>query len=143
MIEMKPQGGEPSTGYERRDVRTGLLALIAVVLFASVLVIMLGTWWYQGALGRGGPGEARVPGTIPSPRLQTAPAGELGTYLARQQQELSSYGWIDRESGLVRLPVSRAMELLAQRGLPGPGAPRTPLDMRQDRAGKSAGGSRP
>ncbi len=36
----------------------------------------------------------------------------------REAAELESYGWIDRKSGIVRIPIDRAMDLLAQRGLP-------------------------
>jgi len=54
----------------------------------------------------------------PSPRLQTAPHQELQDYCAVQQKEVSSYGWVNQESGVVRIPVDRAMELILARGLP-------------------------
>jgi hypothetical protein len=31
---------------------------------------------------------------------------------------LHSYGWVDEQAGLVRIPITRAMELLTERGLP-------------------------
>ncbi len=31
---------------------------------------------------------------------------------------MHSYGWVDQPAGVVRIPIDRAMELLAQRGLP-------------------------
>jgi hypothetical protein len=31
---------------------------------------------------------------------------------------LQSYGWIDQQKGVVRIPIERAMELTAERGLP-------------------------
>ena len=31
---------------------------------------------------------------------------------------MHSYGWVDQQAGVVRIPIDRAMELLAQRGLP-------------------------
>jgi hypothetical protein len=37
---------------------------------------------------------------------------------AEQQAQLGSYGWVDRSKGVVRIPIGRAMDLLAQRGLP-------------------------
>ena len=36
-------------------------------------------------------------------------------YEAQQEAWLSSYGWIDRDAGVVRIPIARAMELLQQR----------------------------
>jgi hypothetical protein len=35
-----------------------------------------------------------------------------------QDEKLNSYGWIDRSNGIVQIPIERAMDLLAQRGLP-------------------------
>ena len=36
---------------------------------------------------------------------------------AAEQEVLESYDWIDRDAGLVRIPIERAIELLAERGL--------------------------
>jgi hypothetical protein len=54
----------------------------------------------------------------PRPRLQALPHQELQDYCAVQQKEVSSYGWVNQESGVVRIPVDRAMELILARGLP-------------------------
>ena len=48
----------------------------------------------------------------PAPRLQVHPDADLQTYLAREKQQLSSYGWVDRKKGRARIPIDRAMELL-------------------------------
>jgi hypothetical protein len=31
---------------------------------------------------------------------------------------LATYDWVDQKAGTVRIPIDRAMELIAQRGLP-------------------------
>ena len=36
----------------------------------------------------------------------------------RQRDELSSYGWIDRQAGIVHIPIDAAMELVLKKGLP-------------------------
>ena len=36
----------------------------------------------------------------------------------QEEQTLNSYGWVDQQAGVVRIPIDRAMDLLAQRGLP-------------------------
>ena len=41
-------------------------------------------------------------------------------------RELTSYGWIDRQRGIVRIPIDRAMELLANEGESEAAKPRTP-----------------
>jgi hypothetical protein len=37
---------------------------------------------------------------------------------AHEKQVAESYGWVDQGAGVVRIPVSEAMKLIAQRGLP-------------------------
>lgn len=59
---------------------------------------------------------------------------------ASEDAKLNSHGWIDTERGIVRIPIERAMDLVAQRGLParGPGTQnssgKTPEQMRQEKA---------
>ncbi len=54
----------------------------------------------------------------PEPRLQTRPAPDLKAIRADEDALLNRYNWIDAQKGLVRIPVSRAMELVAKEGLP-------------------------
>jgi len=54
----------------------------------------------------------------PTPRLQTAPYDDLTRMRATEEEKLNSYGWVDRRSGTVRIPIERAIELTAERGLP-------------------------
>jgi hypothetical protein len=55
---------------------------------------------------------SRVP---PTPRLQSVPGDDLGRYRAAQDGKLSSYGWVDQGSGVVHIPIERAIELMAER----------------------------
>jgi hypothetical protein len=57
----------------------------------------------------------RVP---PEPRLQTDPRQDLANLRAREDQQLGSYGWVDRNAGVVRIPIDTAMKLTLERGLP-------------------------
>ncbi|MGN6554178.1 MAG: hypothetical protein ACTHLW_10700 [Verrucomicrobiota bacterium] len=54
----------------------------------------------------------------PFPRLQISPPTDLAEFRAREDAELHTYGWINRTSGVVRIPIERAIDLLAQSGLP-------------------------
>ena len=40
--------------------------------------------------------------------------GELLEMKEQQQALLSSYGWIDREAGIVAIPIDRAMEIVVE-----------------------------
>jgi hypothetical protein len=62
--------------------------------------------------------------TLPEPRLQTDPAADLAAYVRKERHLLDSYGWVDREHGIARVPIEIAMQQLARRGIPG--FPRTP-----------------
>ena len=56
---------------------------------------------------------------FPKPNLQIDDdhAERVALYAA-QNAKLNSYGWVDRSNGIVRIPIDRAMDLIAQRGLP-------------------------
>lgn len=54
---------------------------------------------------------------FPDPRLEEDERGELNNILLDQQQKLNSYGWVDEKAGVARIPIERAMQLVAQRGL--------------------------
>lgn len=56
---------------------------------------------------------------FPTPRLQTDDGDQdVADMHAREDLLLNHYSWIDRSKGTVRIPISRAMQLIAQRGLP-------------------------
>src|SRR6476469_8490331 len=55
---------------------------------------------------------------FPAPRLETNEPAEINDFRVEEETKLHSYGWVDEQAGVVRSPSDRAMELLAQRGLP-------------------------
>jgi hypothetical protein len=55
---------------------------------------------------------------FPKPRLQRDDVEEMHDQLYSEEGRLQSYGWVDQDSGQARIPVARAMELIAERGLP-------------------------
>jgi hypothetical protein len=54
----------------------------------------------------------------PEPRLQTNPRQDLADLRAKEDELLGSYGWVDRNAGVVRIPIDAAMRLTLERGLP-------------------------
>jgi hypothetical protein len=55
---------------------------------------------------------------FPDPKLEENERGQLNGILLQEENTLYSYGWIDEKAGTVRIPIERAMDLIAQRGLP-------------------------
>ncbi|MDB5413279.1 MAG: hypothetical protein JWR10_1614 [Rubritepida sp.] len=62
------------------------------------------------------PNAPPQPERFPPPRLEADPTAELRALRAEQAAQLEGYAWVDRERGLLRIPVARAMEILAARG---------------------------
>jgi hypothetical protein len=55
---------------------------------------------------------------FPDPRLETDERNQLDQIRLTEEQKLSTYDWVDQKAGTVRIPIDRAMDLVAQRGLP-------------------------
>jgi hypothetical protein len=53
----------------------------------------------------------------PGPRIEADPHSNLLLLLSREDSTLNSYRWISRDSGIVQVPVERAMELVLEKGL--------------------------
>lgn len=118
-------GGHPSQDYERTDVTATTLALqvlgVIVVLIVSQFILWHLLRYFQSEAQRHDPPMSPVidlNGEPPPPRLQELPREDYQQLLKTQTQMLGSYGWRDKKKKLVRIPVSQAMDLLLQRGLP-------------------------
>jgi hypothetical protein len=109
-------------GHEERDVRVRTIFMLAAgfVIVAGVIQVVLyfhleGLWALRRHhLPRPSPVASALPLAPPEPRLQTAPAADLRALRAAEQAELGGYGWVDREAGVVHIPIDRAMELLVR-----------------------------
>jgi hypothetical protein len=53
-----------------------------------------------------------------APMLETNERTQFRDFLTDQENQLNSYGWVNKEKGVAHIPIERAMELVAQRGLP-------------------------
>jgi hypothetical protein len=112
-------------GYERADVdssavlKFGLALLILCVVAGGLLYGLFK--FFQSQESAATPtyplnvDARRLP---PEPRLEETPVLDLKAMRGAEDQLLNGYGWVDRKQGIVRIPISRAMDLLAQRGLP-------------------------
>ncbi len=57
-----------------------------------------------------------APEEFPQPRVQTGQSQQLHRLEAAQTKLLSEYRWIDRDKGIVQIPIGRAMQILAGEG---------------------------
>lgn len=126
------QGRGP--GYETRDANIPGLLKFAFWMAVVLAVTLVGISWTFDAFKKLTPmGEMASPMVNPndrmlppSPRLQVAPHQELQQYCAAQQREVNTYGWVDQPSGIARVPIDRAMDLILERGLPARSADEAP-----------------
>lgn len=62
---------------------------------------------------------AKLTQQFPTPRLETDDGNlDLAQLHDREDLLLNYYSWIDRSKGTVRIPIERAMEIIAKQGLP-------------------------
>ena len=62
---------------------------------------------------------AEMTQNYPAPRVQTDDGNQdVADLHEREDLLLNNYSWADQAQGKVRIPIERAMELLAERGLP-------------------------
>ena len=138
-------------GYERRDVNVRAVMWFAIGLVAVAIILHLGLAGLYVVFKHKHPSpdapsriELQPRMVAPQPRLQTNPAIDLEQFRADEEAKLNSYGWVDRPAGVVRIPIERAMDLVAQRGLPTRGrgtrdaSGKTPEQMRQEKGTSAA-----
>jgi hypothetical protein len=115
----RPSGHEKDPerpDYERSDVPPRTVAQLALGLAVFLLATPCALWvLYPTATHTAG----IAPPAAPPPRLQVDPAADLLRLRSDEQKRLTGYGWADPDHHLVRLPIERAIELTAERGLPG------------------------
>lgn len=64
--------------------------------------------------------EANQPRPRPRAALQADPTADMKKFAREEEAALTSYAWVDRPGGVVQIPVERALEIVAERGLPVP-----------------------
>jgi hypothetical protein len=119
-----PDLSRPEERFEHRDINAWAIYKFGIALaLLCVLATALLFGLYRYFLARqGGPmpkemvnvDARRLP---PMPRLQSAPISDLKDMRAAEDQILTGYGWVDQQHGVVRIPIERAIDLLAQRGI--------------------------
>ncbi len=126
---VSPGGDQPvpQAGHETSDVSIRGIVRFGIGLGVGTILAAVGMWMLFRVLERR---ERRVDvpvppmvaaglrRTPPEPRLEANPLEPRHRMQAREEAALTTYGWVDRGTGVARIPIGRAMELLVERGLP-------------------------
>jgi hypothetical protein len=91
--------GERESGEEPINARNVVIALMAVFITVSCIIL--------------------ISGVLPaSPTVQPLEGYSYSELEVEDELVLGTYSWVNREEGVVAIPVDRALELIAEEGLP-------------------------
>jgi hypothetical protein len=117
----------PPEGNQRSDANFGLIALGGGALLVMLVVAVVAVTSLQSALSGVAPSFVAQAG-VTALATPVAPPGVSAlevvsgqgfqAYRAGVEQRLNSYHWVNREAGVVAIPIERAIDLLVQRGVP-------------------------
>jgi hypothetical protein len=136
--QLHPANPAPNGGYERTDISTrGVLYFLAGLAVFGALAYLAAAGVYSCLDKRSAAEQAPVNPLVtnapadtrhiskdypqqafPNPRLETDERTQLDGDRLKEEQRLSTYDYIDKNAGAVRIPIDRAMDLITQRGLP-------------------------
>jgi len=121
------EGAYAGVGYEQRDANIKVILWLTFGVTVTCFLVFWGSLALRDhfeAIAKSNDPElsplADLDQEPPAPLLQHNSFQELVEFRAAEEHMLNSYGWIDRAKGQVQIPVSRAMDLILERGLPAP-----------------------
>ena len=131
------QPANPGITYESRDLGAKAIVVFLIVLAVSGILIELLVWGMLRFYNRmtvennvptSGTAQlytptAELPGgdpalRFPKPALQVDDVADMNKLKAENEEILNSYGWVDKNNGVVRVPIQTAIDQVAQKGLP-------------------------
>jgi hypothetical protein len=121
-----PKAHAPETESFDREINVRAIVLSGIALVVVSVVASLLMWWLLKGFERYdekrdvrlSPIEKAHPqAPPPAPVLQTDPVTDMTAMREREERELNQAAWVDRQQGLVRLPVADAIDVVAARGV--------------------------
>lgn len=162
----------PEVHHEDRDIRVKPIYWFVVIFIVFTAVSYLALGFLFQFFKKLEQGQQPAPLTMvrgakpevaPEPRLQPfgaygqqgaqgTPEADMKKMREEENRDLTSYGWVDQQKGIVRIPIAQAIDMTAQQGLPvrqipAATAPATPLAPQpvaapsQGSAGPAGGGT--
>ena len=116
----------PDVKYETSDAKAKTLGFIGAGIIIAAIILPLLLWglyrFFEDTAAKGSP----IPETVgkqsfetaKSPPLEPNPVGNHQNFQRAENEKLNGYGWIDKQNGVVHIPIERAMKQLVKNGLP-------------------------
>jgi hypothetical protein len=118
----------PGAQHEHTDIDPSVGYKFAVWLVVAMLLsvaIVFGVFYFfesqtkaADVVAQKYPLAVGQPKAPPLPNLQNQPFKDIYNLRSDEATKLTSYGWVDKEGGIARIPIDRAMEVMLQRGFP-------------------------
>ncbi len=133
---------KPGEGFETEDLNPlGVLYFMAGLAIVGLVIyfIVLGMYRFLDSYDRShqpptnpmavttgvdpqtmtrGDIQKQIDKTFPKPVLEYSERTQFTEEIEKQDKALESYDWVDQKNGVVRIPIERAMDVVAQKGLP-------------------------
>lgn len=117
----------PEISHERKDINIFQVTSFGIGLALGCIVIAFAMWaMFDFLRAREDAKNPARPSAMmqekqklpPEPRLQAQPKLELKDLRESEDAILNNFGWLNPDKGIVRIPVSLAIDMVAKKGLP-------------------------
>ncbi len=109
-------------GHEQSEVSVRLivvsLAFLAVSTFVILLMVVGIFRYFYDTNSTAEATRLSQPVVPPEPRIEVAPYEQLQQLRIKEDHILNSYAYVDKQGGVVRVPITQAIDMLAAKGLP-------------------------
>ena len=109
--------------YEAEDVSGKWLGAIGVFIIIAAIILPFLLWGLYGSFKKIGTSVSEADSrqkfaVPPEPNLQPNPVVNYQKFRRAENEKLNDYGWVNRDKGIVRIPIEEAMRKLVNEGLP-------------------------
>ena len=117
----------PGAGYEHTDASVGTIVRFGIWLLVAAVLVHFGLAFMYGMLIEQSKdlqepryplataSENRLP---PQPRLQQFPRNDMYEFRVNEDAQMKGYGWVNKDAGIVHIPIDEAMRKIVEQGLP-------------------------
>ncbi|MBV9201744.1 MAG: hypothetical protein JOY83_18840 [Alphaproteobacteria bacterium] len=117
MADLERVEDNPDTAYEQSDWHIGATGLAYLGIF---VFLVIAAFVIIAAFPRTVSDVSRRLTVEPAqPRLQTNPSEDLAQFRVDEDKQLNSYYWVDKQKGIVHIPIEEAMKRVAAEGIDG------------------------
>jgi hypothetical protein len=123
----------PRMRHETTDINVwavGKFAIALVVVTVVSLALVFGLMkFFQSQEQNSVANTVQPTKLFPQPQLQQTPILDLRAIRAEEEKILTGYAWVDQPKGVVRIPITEAIDILAKHGLPTRAVPAAPKEV--------------